>query len=67
MARCMERAKSSGRSDDTEEIITKRLRTYNDMSKPVVELYQKFGKVREVNGEADPLQVWKVTRQVMLP
>jgi len=58
----MERAKSSGRSDDTEEIITKRLRTYNDMSKPVVELYQKFGKVREVSGEADPLQVWKVTR-----
>lgn len=30
VARCLERAKTSGRSDDTEEIIHKRLQTYNE-------------------------------------
>jgi adenylate kinase family enzyme len=29
-ARCLERAKTSGRVDDTEEIIRKRLQTYNN-------------------------------------
>ena len=51
----MERAKTSGRSDDTEEIITKRLQTYNEQSKPVVDLYKSFGKVREVDGAGDTI------------
>ena len=55
VARCMERAKTSGRSDDTEEIITKRLQTYNEQSKPVVDLYKSFGKVREVDGAGDTI------------
>jgi adenylate kinase family enzyme len=63
----MERAKTSGRIDDTEEIITQRLRTYNEQSRPVVELYKKFGKVREVDGAGDVLEVWKMTRKAMLP
>lgn len=67
VARCMERAKTSGRSDDTEEIITKRLQTYNEQSKPVVDLYKSFGKVREVDGAGDTIQVWNATRQAMLP
>jgi len=28
--RCMERAKTSGRADDTEEIITKRIKTFTE-------------------------------------
>lgn len=67
VARCLERAKTSGRSDDTEEIITKRLQTYNEQSKPVVDLYKSFGKVREVDGAGDTIQVWNATRQAMLP
>lgn len=42
VARCLERAKTSGRSDDTEEIIAKRLKTYNEASRPVVEMYTKL-------------------------
>lgn len=53
VARCLERAKTSGRSDDTEEIIMARLKTYEEQSKPVVEMYQKFGKVHEVDGSGD--------------
>jgi len=48
--RCLERAKTSGRADDTEEIITKRIRTYNEHSKAVVELYKKRKLVVEVDG-----------------
>ena len=43
VARCLERAKTSGRADDTEEIIQKRLQTYNEQSIAVVDLYEKFG------------------------
>ena len=67
MQRCLERAKTSGRSDDTEEIIAKRLRTYNDASKPVVDMYRQFGKVREVDGGRDAAKVWADTRSAMLP
>ena len=65
--RCMERAKTSGRSDDTEETIRARLETYETQSKPVVEMYQKFGKVREVDGSFEIFQVWQQTRSAMLP
>jgi UMP-CMP kinase len=39
LARCMERAKTSGRDDDNQETITKRLTTYEEQSKPVVDMY----------------------------
>jgi adenylate kinase family enzyme len=61
--RCMERAKTSGRVDDTEEIILKRLRTYNDMSRPVVDLYKKKGLVLEVDGGKDKEIVWEEVKK----
>lgn len=51
--RCLQRAKSSGRADDTEEVIVKRLRTYNEMSKPVIEFYKGKNKVIEIDGGKD--------------
>jgi len=30
-------------------------------------MYQKFGKVREVDGSGDTFQVWNLTRKAMLP
>ena len=63
--RCLERAKTSGRVDDTEEIILKRLRTYNEMSKPVVDLYSKRGLVVEVDGAKDVQTVWEHTKKGM--
>jgi len=67
VARCMERAKSSGRSDDNLEAINKRLKTYEEQSKPVVEMYEKFGIVREIDGSHDTQTVWRATREAMLP
>ena len=63
--RCLERAKTSGRADDTEETIIKRLRTYNDMSKPVVELYKKRKLVVEIDGAKDAKTVWEMTQKGM--
>jgi adenylate kinase family enzyme len=65
--RCMVRAKTSGRADDTKETIMKRLETFKNQSQPVVEMYERFGKVREVDGSGDPIEVFNLTRKAMLP
>jgi adenylate kinase family enzyme len=43
--RLIERGKTSGRSDDNEESIVKRLKVFNDQTKPVVDFYEKQGKL----------------------
>ncbi len=51
MERCLTRAANSTvqRDDDNAETLKKRLQAFKDMSKPVVELYSKFGKVRSID------------------
>ena len=46
--RLLGRAKSSGRVDDNEETIKKRLKTFEDQTLPVLDVYEKVGKVRKV-------------------
>ena len=46
--RLLERAKSSGRVDDNEETIKKRLKTFEDQTLPVLDVYEKVGKVQKV-------------------
>ena len=46
--RLLERGKTSGREDDNEESIRKRFRVYRDQTMPVIEHYNKRGKVAEV-------------------
>ena len=46
--RLLGRAATSGRVDDNEETIKKRLVTFHDVTKPVIEHFQSQGKVREV-------------------
>lgn len=45
LARLLERGKTSGRADDNIESITKRFRTFVETSYPVVEYFDKQGKV----------------------
>ena len=47
-ARLLERAKTSGREDDNLESIKKRFVTYRETTMPVIEYYNKKGKVAEV-------------------
>ncbi|KAM8850400.1 UMP-CMP kinase isoform 1-T1 [Spinachia spinachia] len=47
--RCLERGKSSGRADDNRESLEKRIQTYLQSTRPIIELYEKDGKVRTVD------------------
>jgi adenylate kinase len=39
------------RSDDTEECFAGRMRTYEDLTAPVIEHYRALGRFAEVNGD----------------
>ncbi|XP_069742040.1 adenylate kinase isoenzyme 1-like isoform X3 [Narcine bancroftii] len=49
--RLLERGKTSGRSDDNEETITKRLETYYQATEPVINYYQHRNIIRKINAE----------------
>ncbi|GAB5355537.1 hypothetical protein AAMO2058_000214000 [Amorphochlora amoebiformis] len=47
--RLLERAKTSGRSDDNEETIKKRLRTFNESTMPVLKKVREMASFYEIN------------------
>jgi len=49
------------RVDDTEEVISERLKSYERQTKPLEEYYQKRGRLRRVNGD-QPVE--KVTAEM---
>ncbi|MEL6192201.1 MAG: nucleoside monophosphate kinase, partial [Bacteroidota bacterium] len=48
--RLIKRGKESGRSDDNEETIRKRINEYNDKTLPVASYYAEQNKLSEVDG-----------------
>jgi hypothetical protein len=56
--RLMKRGETSGRVDDNEETIKQRLNTFHEATKPVIEHYEKQGKVRRINSEKNPNDVF---------
>jgi len=65
--RLTKRGETSGRSDDNAETIVKRFNAFRDQTMPVVDLYERFGKVRRVDANRDELEVYEDTRRAMLP
>lgn len=63
--RLLNRGKTSGRSDDNAESIKKRFRTFVETSMPVVEYFEKEGKVVKVDGTKGPEEVYEVVRRRM--
>ncbi|KYK58197.1 uridylate kinase [Drechmeria coniospora] len=61
--RLMERGKTSGRADDNAESIRKRFRTFVETSMPVVDYYEKEGKVIKVDATATPDSVYATTQK----
>lgn len=47
--RLLKRGETSGRSDDNAESVVKRLRTYEDATRPIVEHFRAAGKIRSVD------------------
>lgn len=50
MIRLVNRGKMSGRADDNEETIKKRLEVYHNQTSPLKEWYKKDGKYNHING-----------------
>jgi UMP-CMP kinase len=57
--RLLNRGKTSGRSDDNEESIIKRFRTFVETSMPVVDMFEKEGKVVKVSAVGDVGEVYE--------
>ncbi|KAL4235491.1 cytidine monophosphate (UMP-CMP) kinase 1 [Mactra antiquata] len=52
--RCLNRGKTSGRSDDNLESLQKRIQTYTNSTMSIIEHYKKMDLVCELNGENSP-------------
>lgn len=63
--RLLERGKSSGRVDDNEQTIRERLKVFHDVTTPVINHYAKQGKVRRVNSENPPDQVFLEVQNIL--
>ena len=48
--RLLERGKTSGRSDDTTQVIEERLKEYEDKTMPLIDFYKGRGKYISING-----------------
>lgn len=57
--RLLNRGKTSGRSDDNEESIKKRFRTFVETSMPVVDHFASEGRVVKVDAKQTPEEVYK--------
>lgn len=49
IARLIERGKTSGRTDDDIDCINKRLLTYEQSTRPIIDIFRAEGKIREVD------------------
>ncbi len=66
VARLLNRGKTSGRSDDTnEEVIRKRFAVYNDETAPVSEHYKKLKKFHSIKGEGSVDDIFGALAEVI--
>lgn len=65
VARIVERGLTSGRADDTEEVVTRRLDVYDEFTRPLLEYYAAREKLITVNGDRPVEEVtWSVIVQL---
>ena len=53
------------RGDDTSEIAIKRFKTYENETKPILEFYEKYKLLKEVNGELPIVQIYKEISEII--
>ncbi len=65
--RILNRAKESGgeRADDNEEVIRKRLKVYNEITKPLVAYYKELGLLKSVDGMGDIEEVREAIDKIL--
>ena len=65
MERLIKRGQESGRSDDNEETIKKRLGVYHNQTAPLIEWYQKEGLHHHVKGFGELQEIFADIKQVI--
>ncbi len=55
--RLLQRARTEGRADDTEEVIRRRQDLYGEQTEPLIELYRERGLLVEVDGMGEVTEV----------
>ena len=63
--RLINRGKTSGRTDDNEESIRKRFKTFIETSMPVVEYFEKQGKVVKIKAVKSPDEIYEEVQKAM--
>lgn len=63
--RLLNRGKTSGRLDDNVESIKKRFKTFEETSMPVVEYFEKQGKVENLPAVESPEEVYRHVKERM--
>jgi len=63
--RLLSRGKTSGRADDNAESIKKRFKTFVETSMPVVDYFEKEGKVVKVPATGSPEEVYTLVKEGM--
>lgn len=58
--RLLGRAETSGRVDDNEETIKKRLETFHEVTKPVINYYKKLDKLKTVSEQCLTITAYSV-------
>jgi len=53
------------RADDTEEALTKRLKSYHEQTVPILDHYAPFGIVSKVDANRPPAEVWDAIAAVL--
>ncbi|KAF2769239.1 UMP-CMP kinase [Teratosphaeria nubilosa] len=61
--RLLNRGKTSGRADDNVESIKKRFKTFVETSMPVVEMFEKEGRVVKIDATKAPEEVYELVRK----
>jgi adenylate kinase family enzyme len=49
------------------ETLVKRFKTYQDQSKPVIDFYDRFGKVFKIDASRSVKEVYECTKQALIP
>ncbi|XP_005993583.1 UMP-CMP kinase [Latimeria chalumnae] len=62
--RCLQRGQHSGRVDDNQKSLEKRIQTYLESTKPIIDLYEKQGKVKKIDASKSVEEVFAEVQKV---
>ena len=55
------------RADDDAETAARRIRVYEEATRPIVDLYERRGALLSVRGEGEVDEVWRLTTEALAP